>query len=124
MKKNRLWSLLMLTAMFAFGGISLASATASANVFQDAANAVEHALGMTSSGGLILAGAVIFAMGITCAVARMPTFGTIIVLVFGVIMCTAFGWIESWVLILIVLFVGGIWAIRFSGIMQGGADGG
>ena len=108
--------------MVAIGIIAYFGSTTdvSASMFSEVKDGVEHSLDISSGGGLILAGAVLLAVVLSTALADVPLPGTSAVIVLTVIILTAVGWLDIFAMTIIILLIGGMWAMKMADIFGGG----
>ena len=89
-------------------------------MFEDFISALAERLGTTSSAiEFIFAVAMITAIGLTLAVLRVNFLGIIIVLIASVAVLSVMGWFPTWVIIIIILALGAMFATQMYRWMSG-----
>ena len=115
------WTMGMLALMvLVFGATTIVSAD---SAFNDTANGVANALGVSAStAGFILGISILITVGMTLASLRMNGLGILIVLVGVVGMLTLIGWLPIWVLATIALLCAGLTIARLAEWLSGGSS--
>lgn len=111
---------MLFAPLLALVSVSIA-ANASANVFTDLSYNMATKLGITQAiAELIMSGAVLLAIGMALSMLDMEPLGIAIVMIVLIAVLIGIGWLDTWIILIVILLTAALLASKFKGPLTAG----